>query len=52
MPVSQKIGGKDGDKRFKQPTGAHPEQISSEFTPVMAENLAGDMRLAVNQDVF
>ena len=42
-----KIGGKDGDKKFKQPTGAYPERISSEFTPLMAENLARDMRLSI-----
>ena len=34
-------------QKFKQPKGAHPERISSEFTPLMAENLAGDMRLSI-----
>ena len=35
---SQKGGGGEGDKQFKQPTGAHHDRISSEFTPLMAKN--------------
>ena len=42
---SQKRGGGVGDKQFKQPTGAHPDRISSEFTPLMAENWQEDMHL-------
>ena len=42
---SQKGGGGGGDKQFKQPTGAHPDRISSEFTPLMAENWQEDMHL-------
>ena len=44
---SQRGGGSRGDKQFKQQTGAHPEKISSEFTPPMAENWAGGMRLLI-----
>ena len=40
---SSRGGGKEGEKQFKQPTGAHPERISSEVTTLMAENWAGDM---------
>ena len=35
---SQRGGGSGGDKQFKQPTGAHHDRISSEFTPLMAKN--------------
>ena len=53
---SQKEGGGGGDKQFKQPTGAHPDRISSEFTPLMAENWQGDMRLFIktcsNMDII
>ena len=41
----QTLGG--GDKQFKQPTGAHPERISTEFTPLQAENWQGDMKLFI-----
>ena len=29
-------------KKIKMPTGAHPERISSEFTPLMVKNWEGD----------
>ena len=35
---SQRGRGSGGDKQFKQPTGAHHDRISSEFTPLMAKN--------------
>ena len=44
---SQQGGGGEGDKQFKQPTGAHPDRISSEFTPLMAENWQGVMLLLI-----
>ena len=44
---SQRGGAREGEKQFKQPQGAHPERISSEFTHLMAENWAGDMRLYI-----
>ena len=44
---SQQGGGGGGDKQFKQPTGAHPDRISSEFTPLMAVNWQGDMHLFI-----
>jgi hypothetical protein len=34
---------RDGEKKFKMPTGAHPERISSKFTHQMAKNWEGDM---------
>ena len=45
VPVLQRRGERDGEKQFKMPTGAHTERISSEFTPLMAENWEGDMKL-------
>ena len=35
---SQGGGGEGGEKQLKQPQGAHPDQISSEFTLLMAQN--------------
>ena len=37
----------EAEKQFKQPTGALPDKISSEFTPLMAQNWAEDMRLYI-----
>ena len=44
---SQQGGGGGGDKQFKQTIGAHPDRISSEFTPLMAVNWQGDMHLFI-----
>ena len=48
VPVVLRRGDRDGEKQFKMPTGAHPECISSEFTPLMADNWQGDMKLFIN----
>ena len=40
-------GERDGEKQFKMSTGAHPERITSEFTPLMAESWEGDMKLFI-----
>ena len=37
VPLLSRRGERDGEKQFKMPTGAHPERISSEFTPLMAK---------------
>ena len=37
----------EAEKQFKQPTGAHPEKISAEFTPLMAKQWAEDIRLYI-----
>jgi hypothetical protein len=42
VPMVLIRGDRDGEKQFKMPTGAHPECISSEFTPLMADNWQGD----------
>ena len=46
---SEKRGGNESktDKQFKQPAGAQPDKISSEFTPLMAQNWAAYMRLYI-----
>ena len=53
---SQRGGGSRGDKQFKPPTGTHPDRISSEFTPIMADNWQGNMRLFIktcsNMDIL
>ena len=46
VPVVLRRGDRDGEKQFKMPTGAHPECISSEFTPLMADNWQGDMKFS------
>ena len=43
VPVLPRRGERDGEKKFKMPTGAHPERISSKFTHQMAKNWEGDM---------
>ena len=43
---SQRRGG-GGEKQFKQPQGSHPDRISSEYTPLMAQNWAADMMLYI-----
>ena len=35
----------EAEKQFKQPTGAHPEKILAEFTPLMDKQWVKDMRL-------
>ena len=40
-------GGGGGKKQFKQPQGSHPDKISSEYTPLMAQNWALDMTLYI-----
>ena len=47
VPVVLRRGDRDGEKQFKMPTGAHPECISSEFTPLMADNWQGDMKIFI-----
>ena len=47
MIGSQQGGGGGGDKQFKQPTGAHLDRTSTEFTPLMAGNWQGDMKLFI-----
>ena len=37
VPVLPRRGERDGEKQLKMPTGAHPERISSEYTPLMTE---------------
>ena len=43
VPVLLRRGERDGEKKFKMPTGAHPERISSKFTPLIAKNWEGDL---------
>lgn len=43
VPVLPRRGERDGEKKFKMPTGAHPERISSKFTNLMAKKWEGDM---------
>ena len=52
MPVLPRRGEKDGEKQFKMPKGAHPERISSEYTPLMAENWEGDINLFIKKNFF
>ena len=41
-------GGEFGsEKQFKQSQGSHPDRISSEYTPLMAQNWAAHMRLYI-----
>ena len=47
VPAVLRRGDRDGEKQFEMPTGAHPECISSEFTPLMADNWQGDMKLFI-----
>ena len=47
VPVLPRRGERDGEKQFKMPMGAHPERISSECIPLMAENWEGDMKLFI-----
>ena len=42
-------GASNSEKQFKQPQGSHPDKISSEYTPLMAQNWAADMRLYIKQ---
>ena len=44
---SQREGGGGEERQFKHPQGAHSDRISSEFTPLMAQNWAALMRLYI-----
>ena len=47
VPATPRRGDRDEENQFRRPTGTHPDRVSSEFTPLIAEDWQGDMKLFI-----